>query len=145
MKPMGLGDRIKAIRLNEGVSRDKFAPHTGISKTALVNYETDVRDPGAEYLNKLLELFPDINPAWLLTGEGEMKRGKGGQTPAAPLDEELLEAVVEAVEEYLDQVKGRLKPDKKAKLVTALYDMYYEEKEKTVDKATVIRLVKLAV
>lgn len=120
---------------------------------------------------QVFDIFPELSPeefrqwgksalAWLertkewylskgwkkgkLAGEGDMRRGKG-EAAAAPLDEELLEAVVEAVEEYLDQVKGRLKPDKKAKLVAALYDMYYADEEKAVDKATVIRLVKLAV
>lgn len=72
---MTIGDRIKAIRAN--LSRDKFAPQTGISKTALVNYETGERTPPSDYLVKLLELFPKISPAWLLMGEGEMERGEG--------------------------------------------------------------------
>jgi len=70
---MTIGERIKTVR--GGLSRDKFAPQTGISKTALVNYETGERNPPADYLVKILELSPDINPAWLLTGEGEMRRG----------------------------------------------------------------------
>jgi hypothetical protein len=68
---------------------------TGISKTALVNYESNERDPGSEYLNKILELFPDINPTWLLTGEGEMDSGKesvqrsGGGLPRLTATERL--------------------------------------------------------
>lgn len=69
---MTLGDRIKAVR--GPLSRDKFAPQTGISKTALVNYETNERTPPSDYLVKILEQFPSINPAWLLMGEGEMYR-----------------------------------------------------------------------
>ncbi|MBI2354248.1 MAG: helix-turn-helix transcriptional regulator [Deltaproteobacteria bacterium] len=72
---MNLGERIKLIR--GATSRDKFAPLTGISKNTLVNYETGDRTPSADYLAKILELFPDISPAWLLIGEGDMKR-KGG-------------------------------------------------------------------
>ncbi|MBK5274583.1 MAG: helix-turn-helix domain-containing protein [Desulfuromonadales bacterium] len=56
------------------MSREKFSPMTGISKTTLVNYETGASSPTAEYLNKLLTMFPDINPSWLLTGEGELRR-----------------------------------------------------------------------
>jgi len=70
---MTLGERIKLIRGE--VSREKFSPMTGISKTTLVNYETGASSPTAEYLNKLLIMFPEINPAWLLTGEGEMNKG----------------------------------------------------------------------
>jgi len=70
---MSIGDRIKLIR--DGVSRDKFATQTGISKTALVNYEAGDRVPPSDYLLKILEQFPEVSPAWLLAGEGEMKRG----------------------------------------------------------------------
>lgn len=70
---MTIGERIKLVRGD--TSRDKFAPHTGISKTALVNYETGERIPPSDYLVRLLELYPDISPAWLLVGEGEMIRG----------------------------------------------------------------------
>ena len=69
---MTIGDRIKTVR--GSLSRDKFAPQTGISKTALVNYETGERTPPSDYLVKILELFPEISPAWLLMGEGDMSR-----------------------------------------------------------------------
>ena len=69
---MTLGERIKLLRGE--MAREKFAPLTGIVKNTLVNYETDASSPQAEYLNRLLGLFPDVNPAWLLTGEGMMQR-----------------------------------------------------------------------
>lgn len=47
---------------------------TGISKTTLVNYETGGNSPTAEYLHNILSKFPEINPTWLLTGEGNQKR-----------------------------------------------------------------------
>lgn len=80
--------------------------------------------------------------AWLASGEEPRKRGDVTRHTPAYLDEQLLEAVIESVEEYLDQVKGRLSPQKKAQLVATLYDMFSEEK--VVDKTTVIRLIKLA-
>lgn len=75
---MTLGQRIQALR--KGMSREKFAPLTEISKNTLVNYEKDERVPGADYLLKLLRQFPDINPTWLLTGEGDMRRGNTQET-----------------------------------------------------------------
>lgn len=67
-----IGERIKTIRGN--LSRYKFAQQTGIGKTALVNYETGERIPSAGYLMKILELYPDISPAWLLTGKEGKKQ-----------------------------------------------------------------------
>lgn len=69
---MTLGERLKLIRGQE--SRDRFAPRLKVSKNTLVNYETNLRTPDADFLNALLGLFPILNPAWLLTGEGEMRR-----------------------------------------------------------------------
>lgn len=150
---MNLGERIKLIRGD--VSRDKFAPRLKVSKNTLVNYETDVRIPDAVFLNKLLDLYPDISPTWLLTGQGEIKLTGGITTAdhfpaynpnqtATGVSEELLQAVLEAVEDYLESVDGQLPANKKAQLVAMLYDMCTGSTENKVDKATVIRLVKLA-
>ncbi len=64
----GIGERIKTVRGD--LSREKFSAMTGISKTALVNYETESRIPSADYLVKILEQFPETSAGWLLTGEG---------------------------------------------------------------------------
>lgn len=63
-----LGDRIASIRGKN--SREKFATMLGVSKTTVVNYEKDSRSPDASFLHKILEVFPETNPAWLLTGDG---------------------------------------------------------------------------
>ena len=80
---MTLGERIIFIRGD--LSREKFAPLSGVSKNTLIFYEKNERQPGADYLAKLLELYPGISPAWLLMGEGEMRRGDtgAGQTQSA--------------------------------------------------------------
>jgi len=94
-------------------------------------------------LEWVFKVAQDYNAStdWLATGEGPMKRGEAaGQT----VDEPLMESIIEAVEDYLAQVKGILAPTKKAQLVTTLYVMFSADEEKKVDKATVIRLVRLA-
>ncbi|MEW6595692.1 MAG: S24 family peptidase [Thermodesulfobacteriota bacterium] len=63
-----LGERIKIIRGD--TSREKFAPLLGVSKNTIVNYETDARTPDTNFVVRLLELYPDTNPTWLLTGDG---------------------------------------------------------------------------
>lgn len=127
---MAIGDRIKTVR--GSLSRDKFAPQTGISKTTLVNYETGERNPPSDYLIKILELYPDISPAWLLTGEGEIKRS--GELPATPANSdikvdtcktftkinsvELYRAIVKSVHELNKELN--LKFTSKDKILTAL-------------------------
>ncbi len=37
-------------------------------------WERGERKPDYDDLNRILKAYPDISPAWLLTGEGEMKR-----------------------------------------------------------------------
>lgn len=151
---MTLGERIKFIRGTQ--AREMFAPIMEVSKNTLISYEKDERVPGADFLNRILELYPDISPAWLLTGEGEMRRGdtpitgdpgvqySSNKKITPQLDEELLQSVLEAVEEYLDSIDGHLPAAKKAQLVVMLYEMVEEGGEKKVNKTAVIRLVRLA-
>lgn len=74
---MTLGERIKRLRAERPQgeqSREAFAAALAVSKNTVVNYENDVRVPDAIFLNKIIELDPSINPSWLLTGDGEMRR-----------------------------------------------------------------------
>lgn len=79
-----LGERIALIRKLNQENRDVFASMMGVSKNTLVFYEKDERVPGADFLNNILGLCRVINPTWLLTGEGSMKRGQGVEVDAEP-------------------------------------------------------------
>lgn len=56
--------------------QEEFAALFGVCKGTVANYEKGVRFPDAEYLTKVLQHFADINPSWLLLGEGAMRRGE---------------------------------------------------------------------
>ena len=58
------------------------------------------------------------------------------------IDEELLKSAIQAVEEYLQEMKGTLPPDKKSELVLLICKLHAGKT--TVEKATVLSLVKLA-
>lgn len=81
-----------------------------------------------EWLVKLAS-EKNLNPNWLLTGQGPMQIG---------IDDVFLEEVIRSVEEYLDErrdsdgnkVRGWLPPAKKAKLIVVLYNLYAGEVEK---------------
>jgi transcriptional regulator with XRE-family HTH domain len=70
---MGMMGRMKLIR--GGKSQDTFAHDVGVSKMTVGRWERGERTPDADDLNRILKAYPDINPTWLLTGEGEMRRG----------------------------------------------------------------------
>nr|WP_320048859.1 S24 family peptidase [uncultured Desulfuromonas sp.] len=76
-----LGSRIKELRGPD--AREKFAQRLGVSRNTIANYETGHRMPDAPFLNRILELYPEVNPTWLLTGEGTRDKQNGIKTAAA--------------------------------------------------------------
>lgn len=57
-----------------GISRYKFSQETGISEVNILNIYKGKNKPSIEFLEKILNKYKVLNPAWLLTGEGEMLR-----------------------------------------------------------------------
>lgn len=70
-----IGERLQEVRKTLfGVSREKFAERLGLVGHQIRDIETGrVAIPGP--LVKLLLAQEGINPAWLLTGQGQMKIG----------------------------------------------------------------------
>lgn len=60
--------RIKQVIEYKGISERKFSSEIGVSNGFL----NKVSDVGCSKLNKIVETYPEINPTWLLTGNGEM-------------------------------------------------------------------------
>lgn len=71
---MNISDRIRKIRGDS--KQDYFANILGVNKNTVGRWERGEQTPNVDDLNRILRVRPDINPAWLLTGEGEMKRGE---------------------------------------------------------------------
>lgn len=69
---MDISKRLKTVRGK--LNQEEFAKAVGVSKMTVGRWERGERAPDFENLHKILELFPDISPAWLLTGEGDIKR-----------------------------------------------------------------------
>jgi len=75
-----------------------------------------------------------------------MMRKNASHSPENAINKELIKEALQAVEEYLQEVKRALPPDKKAELVMLLCDYHMKEapENRKINKATVISLVKLA-
>jgi transcriptional regulator with XRE-family HTH domain len=111
---MSIGDRIRAIRSEAGVTQDAFAKSCGVSSRALKAYELDERDPPSSFVLQLYKEFA-ANPTWLLTGDGAKSNEQFRQFVAA--------AIV-AVRTFADIKKISFTPEKEAKLALLIADLY---------------------
>lgn len=69
------GKRVQIFRESKGFKRaSAFAEAAGLKAATLSSIETDRTAPSFETLNALMLAFPDLNPDWLLTGQGAMLR-----------------------------------------------------------------------
>lgn len=66
-----MGDRIKQIRLEAGLTQMQFAERIGLSRNYIALIETGSREPSERTISDICREF-GVSPAWLQTGEGEM-------------------------------------------------------------------------
>ncbi|MFR5114046.1 helix-turn-helix domain-containing protein [Turicibacter sanguinis] len=96
---MKIHERIKEIRLDQGLSQNKFGERLGVTRDMLSNIEYNRVAPKPIFINHLCETF-NVNRDWLMTGEGEMYNTKDK-------DEEFL-YLVKALNAENDDYKKRI-------------------------------------
>jgi len=80
MEKKTLGDRIKEVRQANNLTQQAFAISLNTSAGYISEIEAGKKIPGSEFLISLKRVY-QIDIDWLLTGEGEMKRGEKGERP----------------------------------------------------------------
>lgn len=100
---MKIVERIAQIISNYTLSVRAFEIKIGASNGMIGRAISKKTDISAEWLSKIIEMFPTINSEWLITGEGEMLKSSEGrpaaQSPPAtpiiyksdPKDQEIIE------------------------------------------------------
>ena len=68
---MLMGERLKAVRKELGLTQAAFAEQIGLKPTAILMYEKGSRKITEQSLALMRQKF-HINEAWLRTGEGDM-------------------------------------------------------------------------
>lgn len=144
----GLGERLRYARGKD--TQAEFGAKLGVHANTLARYEKGERLQLAQLLEQICRQRPNLNPAWLLTGEGdpqldqvrEARPAYASDACGSTLDADLLTDIIEAIEQVMAERKIALKAAKKARLILELYERFRERC--IVDKATVIRLVDLA-
>lgn len=67
-----INERIKSIVENSGKSVRAYAEYAGIPQTTLNDCIKGLSEPKFGLIDKIMNVEPNINPDWLLTGKGEM-------------------------------------------------------------------------
>lgn len=77
-----LGERLKKIRKIKGLSQKDMANIMGVTLRAYQRYEKDDQKASYDKVARAINEFRDINPRWLLSGEGDIfvYEGKESET-----------------------------------------------------------------
>ncbi|MBN2275123.1 MAG: helix-turn-helix transcriptional regulator [Bacteroidales bacterium] len=54
------------------ISATQFAEEIGVQRSSISHILSERNKPSYDFIIKILDKYPEINPAWLLTGNGEM-------------------------------------------------------------------------
>lgn len=95
-----ISDRIAQIIKNEGISTRAFEQQLGCSNGVIskcINKGTDI---SSQWVSKIIETYKEIDPKWLLTGEGSMlQRTENKAVPSANRPIEIAHQVPEGSDE----------------------------------------------
>lgn len=125
-----LKERLKIVRGN--IAQEEFAEKMQVSKSTVSNYERGVRIPDAEYLIKICKTY-NVNPTWLLTGEGGINWRKT----------ELLKRIIKVTDDLFKKWKA-LSGDKKAEIITFMFEKLEADSTDEDIKEMIDSLIKLA-
>lgn len=135
-----IGARMAAARKALGLSQAKFCEQNGYSLRTYQKNEGGHNEAGITLGAAFSRA--GINANWLLTGEGPMRLADLADATRGPdtLDRERMSLAIQTIEEGLTEARLMVKPEKKGRLLLAIYD-YLEEEGVTKEKVyNIIRL-----
>lgn len=124
-----------------GLSQAKFCAQNGYNLRTYQKNEGGYNEAGITLAAAFVRA--GINANWLLTGEGPMTladlvdASKGLDT----LDRERMNLAIQTIDEGLQEARAMVDPDKKGRLLLAIYDYL---KEESVTMETVRNIIRLA-
>jgi len=73
-------DRIIQFLSAEHISPAEFADKIGVQRSSMSHILNGRNYPSASFLQKMLQVYPLVNPRWLMIGEGQMNAEFSGAT-----------------------------------------------------------------
>lgn len=155
-------ERIIHIIKSLGITQKQFAEQVGITAGGLTDYiKGRSKDLSGSTIANVAIKF-NVNPTWLLTGDGEMFIDNKSTSASSDQQEKpcdighirisdeaynLIRDIIEEVDRMFEEERWHLASDKKAELIMLLYEDICNDREKInraeLDKK-IIRLSKLA-
>jgi len=74
-----INKRIIELMIKSGHSKSTFAKELGVSLPLITHITSGRNKPGLELLQRIMQVFPNVNPEWLLLGESTMFKEKPKQ------------------------------------------------------------------
>jgi transcriptional regulator with XRE-family HTH domain len=132
-----LSDRLRQVREYLSLTQAEMGAKIGKSARAWQAYERGINIPGGEVYDELLKLGININ--WLLSGKGVPDNAApAGGNPDLPC----LSTAIRVVEQALADSGRRMLPDKKAELISIVYEFISLNEKIEPDK--VMKLIRSA-
>lgn len=105
-----MNGRIKAIRVDSGLTQADFGAKIGVSQNYVWMMETGARVPGDRTIRDICREF-GVNETWLRTGAGEMRRARSREAELGELIRSRLLDRPESFQAALVTVLLRFDPD----------------------------------
>ena len=80
-----LNKRIVEIMVRFNHSKSSLATELGVSLPLITHITTGRNKPGIEFLQRVMQRFPDIDPLWIFLGEGVMMKPAPKQVDLYPV------------------------------------------------------------
>lgn len=65
-------ERLEAVRRHYDLSGRKLADRLGQRPSTVINYLNGTQAPKLEFIENILDLFPEVSAEWLIRGQGAM-------------------------------------------------------------------------
>jgi transcriptional regulator with XRE-family HTH domain len=88
-----MNDRIKLIIESRNLTASKFADEVGVQASSISHILSGRNKPSLEFIQKVLNTYPDINYEWLISGKGTMHKEISQSTELKEAEEAPQEAV----------------------------------------------------
>ncbi len=82
-----IGERLKTFRKSKRLIGEAFGEMLNLGKAGVAHIEAGRQNLSIEQLRQLIQVFPELNVYWLITGQGEMYLKDDKQLPEEILSE----------------------------------------------------------
>ena len=123
--------QIRTILSKEGISASQLAEKMGVQRSSISHILSERNKPSLDFIQKLMDAFPHINPQWIMSGNGNYKK----ETETKPITPAPTVSTPKPVTEPIPEPKTVPKPESKPDLFSQPNSLFSEIKRGTKKKA----------